>query len=117
MSETVVIVLWFREAEAAAFEDAFTREVRPLWDEFRATGKFLQASLARIGDGNQEVAGAKGYLLVVETPSRDEHNALRQGSTVPALPQKSPEMAAGRALGDARRHPAPRLDLRSWMPE
>jgi len=76
MSETVVIVLWFREAEAAAFEEAFTREVRPLWDEFRTSGKFLLASLARIGDGNQEVAGAKGYLLVIETPSRDEHDAF-----------------------------------------
>jgi hypothetical protein len=74
MSETVAIVLWFREAEAGMFEEAFTREVRPLWDEYRASGKFLLASLARIGDGNQEVAGAKGYLLVVETPSREEHH-------------------------------------------
>jgi hypothetical protein len=78
MSETVVIVLWFREAEAAVFEDAFTREVRPLWEEYGASGKFLMASLARIVDGNREVAGAKGYLLVVETPSRDEHNAFDQ---------------------------------------
>jgi hypothetical protein len=76
VSETVVIVLWFREAETGAFEEAFTEEVRPLWDEYRTSGKFLMASLARIVDGNQEVAGAKGYLLVVETPSRDEHNAF-----------------------------------------
>jgi hypothetical protein len=30
------------------------------------------------GDGNQEVAGAKGDPLLVETPSRDEHNAFEQ---------------------------------------
>jgi hypothetical protein len=37
-----------------------TREVGQLWDECRANGKFLLASLARIGDGNQKVAGREG---------------------------------------------------------
>jgi hypothetical protein len=53
-----------------------TREVGELWDECRANGKFLLASLARIGDGNQKVAGAKGYLLVVETSSRHGQGAF-----------------------------------------
>jgi hypothetical protein len=73
MSETVAIVLRFREEDAGKFESAFKTEVYPLWQEFKAQGKFISASLTPAVDGSEKKDGFRDYILHVEVPSRAEH--------------------------------------------
>jgi hypothetical protein len=74
MSETVAIILRFREEDADKFEAAFKAEVYPLWEEFKEQGKFISASLTPVIDGSDMKAGFRDYILHVEVPSRAEHN-------------------------------------------
>ena len=73
MSETVAIILRFRKEDAEQFESAFKAEVYPLWQEFKAQGKFITASLTPAAAGNEKKAGFRDYILHVEVPSRAEH--------------------------------------------
>lgn len=73
MSETVAIILRFREEDAEQFETAFKAEVYPLWEEFKAQGKFISASLTPALDGNEKKDEFRDYILLVEVPSRAEH--------------------------------------------
>ena len=75
MSETVAIILRFREEDAEQFESAFKAEVYPLWEEFRAQGKFISASLTPVMESskNEKKEGFRDYILHVEVPSRAEH--------------------------------------------
>ena len=73
MSETIAIILRFREERADEFEKLFKEEVLPLWHEFKAQGKFIAASLTPVQEGNQQTAGVRDYILHVEVPGRAEH--------------------------------------------
>jgi len=73
MSETIAIILRFREEHADEFERLFKEEVLPLWHEFKAQGKFIAASLTPVQEGNQNKEGVRDYILHVEVPSRAEH--------------------------------------------
>ena len=73
MSETVAIILRFREEHTDTFESLFKEEVLPLWREFKAQGKFIAASLTPVQDGNQQKEKVRDYILHVEVPSRAEH--------------------------------------------
>ncbi len=78
MSHTVAIILRFREDEAERFESLFQAEVYPLWEEFKAQGKIIAASLTRVQDGNhsgwsQLKEGVRDYILHFEAPSIAEH--------------------------------------------
>jgi hypothetical protein len=73
MSETVAIILRFREEEAEQFESAFKAEVYPLWEEFKTQGKFISASLTPALEGSEKKDGFREYILHVEVPSRAEH--------------------------------------------
>ena len=74
MSETVAIILRFREEDTEQFESSFKAEVYPLWEEFKAKGKFLSASLTPAVDGSEKKDGFRDYILHVEVPSRAEHS-------------------------------------------
>ena len=74
MSETVAIILSFREDETEQFEKLFSTEVYPLWQEFKAQGKFIAASLTPALDGSEMKEGIREYILLVEVPSRAEHD-------------------------------------------
>lgn len=74
MSETVAIILRFNEGDADRFESAFETEVYPLWQEFKAQGKFISASLTPVMDGSEMKDGFRDYILHVEVPSRAEHD-------------------------------------------
>jgi hypothetical protein len=73
MSETVAIILRFREEDAEQFESAFKAEVYPLWEEFKTQGKFISASLTPALEGSEKKDGFRDYILHVEVPSRAEH--------------------------------------------
>jgi hypothetical protein len=76
MSETVAIILSFRPEESGHFEQLFQAEVYPLWQEFKAQGKIIAASLTPVADGSDRElkAGIRDYILYVHVPSRAEHN-------------------------------------------
>jgi hypothetical protein len=74
MSETVAIILRFRVEDTEQFESAFKAEVYPLWEEFKAQGKFISASLTPAIDGSDMKDGFRDYILHVEVPSRAEHS-------------------------------------------
>jgi hypothetical protein len=73
MSETVAIILRFRDEDAEQFESAFKAEVYPLWEEFKTQGKFISASLTPALEGSEKKDGFRDYILHVEVPSRAEH--------------------------------------------
>ena len=73
MSETVAIILRFREEDAEQFESAFKAAVYPLWEEFKTQGKFISASLTPALEGSEKKDGFRDYILHVEVPSRAEH--------------------------------------------
>ena len=79
MSETIAIILRFREEDAQQFESAFKAQVYPLWEEFKALGKFISASLTPVLDGNEKKDGFRDYILHVEVPSRAEHDEFDSG--------------------------------------
>jgi hypothetical protein len=75
MSETVVILLRFRQEEAEQFEPLFHAEVYPMWEDFKAQGKFIAASLTPVLDASKPELkeGVRDYILYVQVPSRAEH--------------------------------------------
>ncbi len=73
MSETVAIILSFRQNETEQFEKLFSAEVYPLWQEFKAKGKIIAASLTPALDAPEMKDGVREYILLVEVPSRTEH--------------------------------------------
>src|SRR6266567_3860310 len=72
MSQTIAIILRFREGEADRFEELFRAEVYPLWQEFKAQGKFITASLTPVHDGSEIKEGVRDYILHVEVPGMAE---------------------------------------------
>ena len=74
MTQTIAIILRFREDRADEFEDLFETRVLPMWKEFKGAGKFVAASLSAIVDGSKIEAGVRDYLLHVDVPSEKEHD-------------------------------------------
>lgn len=73
MSQTIVILLRSREKDAEGFEDLFRVNILPMWEEFKAAGKFIGASLSPVVDGSDMKEGMRDYILHVEVPSDKEH--------------------------------------------
>jgi hypothetical protein len=73
VSQTIAIILRFREDQAAAFESMFEAEIMPLWHQFIAEGKFLAASLTPVEGGGETKEGLSDYILHVEVPGMAEH--------------------------------------------
>jgi hypothetical protein len=74
MSETVAIILSFRQGETKQFEQLFSSEIYPLWGEFKTQGKIISASLTPALDAPEMKDGVQEYILLVEVPSRAEHD-------------------------------------------
>src|SRR5438477_6406242 len=74
MSQTIAIILRFRDEEANRFEEIFKAEVYPLWQEFKAQGKFIAASLTPVQDGSEMKEGVHDYILHVEVPGMPQHD-------------------------------------------
>jgi len=73
VSQTIAIILRFREDEAGSFESMFESEIMPLWHQFARDGKFLAASLTPVEGGGEMKEGTRGYILHVEVPGMAEH--------------------------------------------
>jgi hypothetical protein len=73
LSQTIAIILKFRDSEADRFEEILGAEVLPLWNQFLANGKFIGASLAPVEGGDARPEGQRWYILHVEVPGMAEH--------------------------------------------
>ena len=73
MTQTIAIILKFRESEADEFERMFEAEIMPLWNQFMAQGRFIGASLTPIEGGDLRPEGERHYILHVEVPGMAEH--------------------------------------------
>ena len=73
MTQTIAIILKFRDSEAGRFEEMFEAEVLPLWNRFQSEGKFIGASLTPIEGGDPQGEGERWYILHVEVPGMAEH--------------------------------------------
>jgi hypothetical protein len=78
MSQTLAIILKFRADQAGAFEAMFRAEILPLWEEFFAHGKFIEASLTPIQGGVPAPQEQRHYILHVEVPGVAEHEEFDQ---------------------------------------
>ncbi len=78
MSQTIAIILRFREDRAEEFEELFRAEVLPLWEEFLAAGRFIRASLTPVEGGIKGPEGQRHYILHVEVPGMREHEQFDQ---------------------------------------
>lgn len=76
MSQTIAIILRFRGEEADRFERLFEAEVYPLWEEFKTQGRFIAASLSPVVDGGEMREGIREYILHIEIPSPEAHDAF-----------------------------------------
>lgn len=76
MSQTIAIILRFREDSAVEFETMFERDVLPLWQRLQAAGTLVSASLTPVAGGGQETPGLRDYILHVEVPSMKEHREI-----------------------------------------
>jgi hypothetical protein len=77
MSQTVAIVLHIESKHSTDFEVMFEQEVLPLWHRFKDSGKLIAASLTPVEDGDDVgEEGVTDYLLHVEVPGMEEHNAF-----------------------------------------
>jgi len=81
MSQTIAIILKFRESEAGRFEEIFEAEILPLWHRFLADGKFIGASLTPIEGGDPRPEGERHYILHVEVPGMAEHEEFDEHPT------------------------------------
>ena len=88
MSQTNAIILRFREAETARFEELFEAEILPMWKEFKAQGKFLSASLTPVEDGSEVKEGVQDYILHVEVPGMAEHEEFDSSAPFRAFLKK-----------------------------
>jgi len=95
MSETIAIILRFREEDTGRFESAFKTEVYPLWEEFKSQRKFISASLTSVMDGSEKKMGFRDHILHAEIPSRAEHDEFdSEPRFFLAVPETIPGFAA-----------------------
>ena len=76
MSQTIAIILRFDADQAGEFERLFKDEVYPLWEAFKAEQRFIAASLSPVVDGDEMIEGVREYILHVELPGPEEHDAF-----------------------------------------
>jgi len=76
MPQTIAIILRFREAEVDNFEQLFGAEVYPLWQEFKAQGRLITASLTPVEDGSEMQDGVRDYILHLELMGMEDHHAF-----------------------------------------
>ena len=55
------------------FENLFAAEEVPIWDDFTARGRFLEARLVRAAGGSEERSGIQDYILHVVAADHEAH--------------------------------------------
>ncbi len=74
MSQVTAIILHIASDKKEEFERLFREEEMPIWEDFLARGKFIEASLSPVEGGSENREGIQAYILHVELPSMREHS-------------------------------------------
>jgi hypothetical protein len=74
VSQVTAIILRVAADKKEEFERLFREEEMPIWQDFVARGKFIQASLSPVEGGSEERDGVQDYILHVELPGMAEHS-------------------------------------------
>jgi hypothetical protein len=74
VSQVTAIILHIAGAKKEEFEHLFREEEMPIWQDFVARGKFIQASLSPVEGGSEEREGIQDYILHVELRGMAEHS-------------------------------------------
>ncbi len=75
--EITGIVLRIAADRSMEFESMFAAEEVPVWDDFTARGRFLEAKLIKVADGSEVRDGIQDYLLhvvAVDHTAHEEHD-------------------------------------------
>ncbi len=95
MSQTIQIVLRVREDAAEEFERMFEETIVPMWKDFVARGRFVEASLTPVEDGTEVREGIRDYILHVEAEGMAAHTEFDEHPTftewLPAAQALQPE--------------------------
>jgi hypothetical protein len=74
VAQTNAIILRIRESDAEEFERGFREHEYPLWEEYKAAGAFLAASLTRVEYGSHQTPGIANYLIVAVVKDMAAHS-------------------------------------------
>src|SRR2546425_5309383 len=89
MPEVTAIVLRIDTSRAQEFEALFEAEEVPIWDDFTAEGRFLEAMLIRCAGGSEERGGIVHYILHVVARDSQAHHQHDQDQRFQAFLEKA----------------------------
>jgi hypothetical protein len=72
--ETVTVVLSVGKDRVDEFEKGFREKELPVWQDLRARGALLRASLSRLDISSRGVEGAQQYLVVAVFATGEGHH-------------------------------------------
>ena len=72
--ETIAVVLSIGTDRLDEFEKGFREQELPVWQDLRARGALLRASLSRLDISSRGVAGATQYLIVAVFATGEGHH-------------------------------------------
>lgn len=72
--ETIAVVLSVKPDQVEAFEAGFREHELPIWEDYRARGILLRASMARMDISSAPRGDAVQYLIAVEFATGDGHH-------------------------------------------
>ena len=72
--QTIGIVLNVGEGQAEAFESGFREMEAPTWDDLKASGALVMATLTRLDISTNPVDGATQYLVVAIFATDEGHH-------------------------------------------
>ena len=72
--QTIGIVLNVDNAQAADFEEGFRAEEAPIWNDLRARGLLVMATLSKLDISTKTVDGAVQYLVVAIFATDEGHH-------------------------------------------
>lgn len=74
MTESNAIILRIRENDAEEFERLFREHEFPIWEDFKARGVLVSASLTRVEFGTHETPGIRNYAVVAVFHGMEGHH-------------------------------------------
>jgi hypothetical protein len=74
MKEVTAIVLQIDAARTQEFEALFQAEEIPIWDDYTARGRFLEAMLIKSTGGGEGRPGIQHYILHVVVADSEAHH-------------------------------------------
>jgi hypothetical protein len=73
--ETVAVILNVRSDDVAAFEAGFREHELPVWEDLRARGLLIGATLNRLDISSKPVAGTVQYMVSAIFATGEGHHA------------------------------------------